>query len=55
MNLRAQVIERLCNYEIMCVAVKNLQDQIYWLKLQQEGIPVENDRVDLGIYQYCEK
>ena len=46
MNLRAQVIERLCNYEIMCVAVKNLQDQIYWLKLQQEGIhAVRTDRV----------
>jgi len=46
MNLRAQVIERLCNYEIMSVAVKNLQDQILWLKLQQEGIhAVRTDRV----------
>ncbi len=46
MNLRAQVVERLCNYEIMCVAVKNLQDQICWLKLQQEGVhAVRTDRV----------
>lgn len=46
MNLRAQAIERLCNYELMCVAVKNLQEQIRWLKLQQEGIHgVRTDRV----------
>lgn len=46
MNLRAQVVERLCNYEIMCVAVKNLQEQIQWLKLHQEGLhAVRTDRV----------
>ena len=46
MNLRAQVVERLCNYELMDVAVKNLQEQIRWLKLNQEGIhAVRTDRV----------
>ena len=46
MNLRAQVVERLCSYELMCVAVKNLQDQIRWLKVHQEGIhTVRTDRV----------
>ena len=46
MDLRAQAVERLCSYEIMCVAVKNLQDQIRWLKLHQEGIhAVRTDRV----------
>ena len=46
MNLRAQVVERLSNYELMGVAVKNLQEQIRWLKLHQEGIhAVRTDRV----------
>ncbi len=46
MNPRAQVVERLCSYELMCVAVKNLQEQIRWLKLHQEGLhAVRTDRV----------
>ena len=52
MNLREQVVERLCNYEIMCVAVKNLQEQICYLKQQQEGIhAVRTDRVVVKYHQ----